>query len=325
MINRKNRKVRSGYVIMLIILSAVAFIVILKIRELPSEVIQEGIIDNTMEIQQEIRETQQAIQNTQKIQKETQQAEETQQTQQTQETDETDETDETQQVEQHEEHNETFTSQQEKLPEEVINLVNFNESIIDYSITDNCIYALINREELTEDSDLFVVFDKDAQGYWNRIYENDFTGLMPWKLETADIDGDLNLEILIAVQKTTTYDQKIKNRMFIFNYEEDRLVKKWTGSQIAGTWRDFATKDLFSSPGNELIFIETADDGGSEQISIYYWFDFGFFQLAKSKEYPNIHTITTLGENRLQVTYKEKDKEKIITLKAKEGQLIESQ
>lgn len=195
-----------------------------------------------------------------------------------------------------------------------------HELLIDYTIDETYAYALINTKGIEEYGDLFVVFERNDDE-WIRSYENDFKNLMPWKVEVADIDGDNITEILIALQKTTPYDNEIKNRMFIFNYQDDILARKWTGSRIAGIWRDFYHMDLLSTPGQELIFIEQLGDG-MEKISIYSWFDFGFFMIADSDTYSSIKSITMKGDNRLQITYYENEQEISQILSVVDGKLL---
>ncbi|NLO10243.1 MAG: hypothetical protein GX129_10320 [Clostridiales bacterium] len=198
--------------------------------------------------------------------------------------------------------------------------LNENELLIDYTIDESLAYTLINTNGIDEYGDLFVVFERN-EDTWQRSYENDFKNLMPWKVELADIDGDNITEILIALRKTTPYDKEIKNRMFVFNYQDDILSRKWTGSRIAGIWREFYPMELLSTPGQELVFIEQAEDD-KEKISIYSWFDFGFFMIADSEAYPMIQNVTMKGENSLEITYYEEEEEKSQILSIVEGKLL---
>lgn len=180
------------------------------------------------------------------------------------------------------------------------------ETLIDAAVEEGTAYALISREGRSDYADLLLVLNQKVDRSWERVYENDFTGIKPWKLDIADVDGDGIKEILTAVTKTTLFDPVEKNRMFIFNYEENKLVKKWTGSQIAGTWVDFRVNDLVAIPGEELIFVSLTEEG-EEYLRIYYWFHFGFFMLAESEPYDDIVDITVTGENRIEITYYAKE------------------
>lgn len=207
-----------------------------------------------------------------------------------------------------------------KLDDGLSSALHKNELLIDYAIDEPLAYTLVSKNGVYDYGDYFVVFERKNNS-WHRIYENDFKDLMPWKLELADVDGDNTGEILIAVKKTTYFDKEIKNRMFIFNYQDGILVKKWTGSQIAGTWRDFYSGNLLSVKGDELIFIEKTKDD-KECISVYSWFDFGFFRIAESEAYSRIHDPTIVADNRLEIIYYHEGEEMNMVLTAVDGMLI---
>lgn len=196
------------------------------------------------------------------------------------------------------------------------------ENVIDAVREDTLAYAILSKEGRTDYGDYLAVFEQIEDNSWNCIYENDFTGLKPWKLQLADIDGDGVTDILTAVQKTTHFDAEEKNRLFIFDFKENKLIKKWTGSQLAGNgrWTDFTAGELLPIPGNELIFIEQSETG-QEHLSIYYWFDFGFTLLAKSRDYKDIQKLSVIGENRMQITY---DDNKTAVLTVKDGIITEA-
>ncbi|MCL6459232.1 MAG: hypothetical protein K6T85_14610, partial [Gorillibacterium sp.] len=130
------------------------------------------------------------------------------------------------------------------------------ETIIDYAKEGGRVYALIKQKGSSGYGDYLVIDQQVGNAKEQRILEKNFMQLKPWKIEVADIDGDHQKEILIAVHKTTHFDVEEKNRLFIFNFAGERLYKKWTGSQIAGVWNDFAAQDIVSIVGDELIFIE---------------------------------------------------------------------
>ena len=208
----------------------------------------------------------------------------------------------------------------EAVPEKLAAALLPKEVLIDWSQNADDVYALVHSEGLQEYGDTLLVL-REKDGIFTRVYENDFRELQPWKIDTADIDGDLEMEILVAVRKTTPYDKELKNRMFIFNYQEDVLVKKWTGSQIAGTWRDFYTEDLVDASGEEIILLEQLGEG-LERIKVYYWFDFGFFLLGESGEYPSVKELIVAGENSIKVTLMEGPQ---INLIMKDGKLVEAE
>jgi hypothetical protein len=201
-------------------------------------------------------------------------------------------------------------------------LLHRGEVLKDYRNENHTVYALVGTKGNKKHKDLLVVFAQNAEGELKRSYENDFTGLTPRKIETADIDGDGEKELLITVYKATHYDTIRKNRLFVFQYHKV-LEKKWTGSEIAGTWNTFYTGDLTDRKGDELIFVQRAA-GGKERLAIYYWFDFGFVLLAKSREYPKIIDVKVTQEKKLEITYKDGIMPKIHTLVIRDGKVIQA-
>ena len=214
---------------------------------------------------------------------------------------------------------EEVSKEQAVIPENIKAALLPGEVMLDWTQEASLIYALVHSEGNSKFGDTLLVL-KDEDGAISRSYENDFQELMPWKIELADIDGDMEKEVLVAVKKTTPYDKVVKNRMFIFNFRDNVLVKKWTGSQIAGTWRDFHVAELVEASGEELIFLEQTEKG-MERIKVYYWFDFGFFLLAESGEYTKVKELTVTGENKLQITLTDGQQ---INLTMKDGKLIET-
>lgn len=196
------------------------------------------------------------------------------------------------------------------------------ESLIDYAIKDSTAYTFISSTGRSDYGDSFAVFQEENTGVWKCIYENDFTELKPWKLELADVDGDGMTDILTGVRKTTYYDNTEKNRLFIFDYIDHKLVKKWTGSQIAGIWTDFAAGDLLEAKGDEIIFISQTEKG-LERLKLFSWFDFGFLMLAESEEYEDITDLTMNEERHIQMTCHSEGEKKII-LMVKDGRIVQS-
>jgi hypothetical protein len=181
-----------------------------------------------------------------------------------------------------------------------------NERLIDYTVEGGIAYTFVSTTGSSY-GDRLLVFTRNESGEWNRNYENDFSGLKPWRLRLADIDGDNEKELLTAVRKTTFYDKEEKNRLFVFNYTDGLLVKKWTGSEIAGSWGEFITGELVNTKGEEVIFISKTKDG-QERLLIYHWFDFGFLMLAQSADYQDIIEVVIIKENRIRITYNDGQK-----------------
>ncbi len=188
------------------------------------------------------------------------------------------------------------------LVEQLEKALTHEERLIDYAVEGDIGYAVISTTEDVIYGDRLLVLNRDVSGGWKRSYENDFSGLKPWRIRQADIDGDGEKELMTAVRKTTFYDKEEKNRLFIFNYTEGKLVKKWTGSDIAGSWEDFITGELVDTKGEELIFI-TETKEGQERLLVYHWFDFGFLMLAQSSDYNDIIDVAIISKNRIRITY----------------------
>ncbi len=193
------------------------------------------------------------------------------------------------------------------LEEQLEKALTNKERLIDYAVDEGNVYAFVSTTEDSSYGDLLLVFNHDKNGEWKRSYENDFSGLKPWRIRLADIDGDGEKELITSVRKTTFYDKEEKNRLFIFNYRDGKLVKKWTGSDIAGSWEDFITGELVNTKGEELIFISKTKEG-KERLLIYHWFDFGFLMLAQSADYQDIIDVAIVKENRIRITYNDGQK-----------------
>ena len=212
---------------------------------------------------------------------------------------------------------------QEALPTTKFNLqeaLSEKEQLIDYVISEQYTYAIVSTTVDKIYGDRFLVLAKQ-ENVWKRIYENDFSGLKPWKLEVADVDGDGKKDIITAVRKKTYYDKEEKNRLFLFNYLDKTLVKKWTGSDIAGNWENFVVGELVDTKGEELIFISKTAER-KKKLFVYHWFDFGFLLLAEGEAYEDIIEVEILKENCLLLTY-QKGKEQKELLRLKEGKVTE--
>jgi len=194
------------------------------------------------------------------------------------------------------------------------------ETLIDGVREGGYAYLITSREGRTDYGDLLVVLESE-DNIWKRIYDNDFAELHPWKIEVADVDGDGTKDLVTAVTKTAHYDKTMKNRLFVFDYLNGILVKKWVGSKFDGTWKDFTTGDLLPIPGEELIFTEQVGDD-KNKLSIYYWFDFGFIKLAESEDYKEIISLSIIDKNRIQITYDKSHKYKA-QLSVKDGKIIQ--
>ncbi|NLP46047.1 MAG: VCBS repeat-containing protein [Epulopiscium sp.] len=148
-------------------------------------------------------------------------------------------------------------------------------------------------------------------------YRNRIDTIHPWKIETCDIDGDGELEIFIAVNKSTYYYPKKENRPFFFNFKDDILVKKWTGSRIRAPFIDVCFTDLNGNGQDDWIVIEESEKGGMV-VATYYWFGFGFILQAESEIYEAIDSmrVKQMGENKvIELNIRENGKVHTVLLK----------
>ncbi|MBO9596470.1 MAG: hypothetical protein J7559_01420 [Cohnella sp.] len=203
----------------------------------------------------------------------------------------------------------------------IVSAVRDKRSKVDEAREDGIRYAIVSMTGDQAFGDRLEIERQHSDGRWQRVYENDFKDLKPWKIEIGDIDGDDRKELLIAVNKPTHFDAEHRNRMFIFNFEGGKLVKKWTGSQLAGDWRTFRVGDLLPIPGDELIFIERLE-GNKERIGVYYWLDFGFVRVADSEPYDPIESIDIAGGNRMDIRMKRSGEPRTLTVEA--GKVVET-
>lgn len=204
----------------------------------------------------------------------------------------------------------------------IVSAVRDKPSEVDEAREDGIRYAIVSLSGEETFGDRLEIERQSSDGRWQRVYENDFKDLKPWKIEVGDIDGDDRKELLIAVNKSTHFDAEHRNRMFIFNYDGDKLVKKWTGSQLAGDWRTFGVGDLLPIPGDELIFIEQSE-ANKERISVYYWLDFGFVLAAASESYDPIDSLDITGGNRMDIRTKGSGEPRTLTVSA--GRIVETE
>lgn len=110
------------------------------------------------------------------------------------------------------------------------------------------------------------------------IYEKNFSGIMPWKVDSGDIDGDGISEIFIGAITETEYYPQAK-RPFFFYWSGEYLIQKWTGSYIGfNELMDVGLMDT-TNDGIDEVVISAKNDKGELNKEIYRWANFSFYRI----------------------------------------------
>lgn len=149
--------------------------------------------------------------------------------------------------------------------------------------------------------------------------------LKPWKVQTADVDGDGKQEISIGVFKTAKFDPVPAKRPFIYNWSKDGLSPKWLGSRLSRPFDDYVFSDVDSDGMDELISIEHLADG-RKVINSYKWKGFGFEGLGESPSFRDVRQLQAEGATggeppELTAEILEGDHWRHIALKYEDGEL----
>ncbi len=113
------------------------------------------------------------------------------------------------------------------------------------------------------------------QGEWNRAFLDRDRNFSPWKIEAVELDGDPMPEVAVGVYKTTVRDPVARNRLFIFDWNEDHtLAAKWLGSSLGLPLLDFG----FQAGADGKDRLVTIEQNGDERLVLraYRWKGFGF-------------------------------------------------
>lgn len=108
------------------------------------------------------------------------------------------------------------------------------------------------------------------------------TGLNPWKLQIADVDGDRKQEIILGVWKKSPKDPVMAKRVFVYSWDGRQMAPKWLGSRLSRRFEDFEFRDINNDGWDELLALEVSP-GRPMRIGIYRWRSFGFEWLRSEK------------------------------------------
>lgn len=154
-------------------------------------------------------------------------------------------------------------------------------------------------------------------------------GLKPWKIQTADVDGDNKRELSIGVYKTARFHDVEDKRPFLYNLHPEGLSPKWLGSRLSRPFTDYVFGDVDQDGSDELVSIEFLSSG-EKVIHAYRWKGFGFESAGESPPFQDISQIKTAsGHNgsgpEIQARVRLEQKWKNIVLVYEDNHIIVSE
>lgn len=168
-------------------------------------------------------------------------------------------------------------------------------------------FLILSRNKDKEYGDELIIYSFDNK--LDEIYRQSFKELNPWKVQTADVDGDGVKEISIGVYKTAKFHLVPAKRPFIYNWNGEKLSPKWLGSRLSRPFDDYVFSDIDKDKEDEIIAVELQQDG-RKVLNSYKWKGFGFEAVGESKSYTDISDLSVYGrsnsEGKLSARIKEK-------------------
>ena len=154
-------------------------------------------------------------------------------------------------------------------------LVEFPLKVFDWCCDENngFLFAIIGNSDSLRGE--YLIIYKFANSKLDTFWVGEDWGHNPWKIMSAEIDGDEDLEICIGVWKAARFHPVFSNRLFIYGWDGNQLYPKWMGSRLASPFIDFDFKDLDSDEIEELISLELQKNR-KKRIMSYKWTGFGF-------------------------------------------------
>lgn len=124
------------------------------------------------------------------------------------------------------------------------------------------------------------------------IMRFDLSAMRPWKVQTADIDGDGERELSIGVYTTARSDPSMNKRPFLFRVTDRGLHPIWLGTRLSKPFEDYGFSDMNDDGRDELVAIEYLADG-RKVLAVYGWKGFGFEGLCQSQDFQDIRKLKT--------------------------------
>jgi len=153
---------------------------------------------------------------------------------------------------------------------------------------------LITGQKGASFGDSLVILDFD--GGFREIYQQSFQVLNPWKVQTADVDGDGRKEISLGVYKESQFHPVMAKRPFLYDWHDHDIVPKWQGSRLSRPFDDYIFADLDGNGRDELIAIERLESG-EKVLQAYSWKGFGFEGVGESPPFKDIQSICIRWED----------------------------
>lgn len=144
---------------------------------------------------------------------------------------------------------------------------------------------IISKDKGKKYGDEFIIFSYENS--MKEIYRRSFSPLNPWKVQTADVDGDGVREISIGVYKTTVFHPVMAKRPFVYGWDGKEIYSKWLGSRLSKPFDDYIFTDIDGDRMDEIVAIELREDG-EKLLNSYKWKGFGFEAMGESKAYNDI-------------------------------------
>lgn len=128
------------------------------------------------------------------------------------------------------------------------------------------------------------------------LYSYPMDGLKPWKVQTADIDGDGKLEISVGVYKTAKFHPVPSKRPFMYGWSKEGIYPVWLGSRLSHPFNDYIFADADGDGMDELASAEQLSDG-KMIVNLYKWKGFGFEAIGSSEGFADIRDIRKSGSS----------------------------